>query len=227
MTAERAGSILYLVPPQQKPATPEQPSLFDAPQPLDQPKPARYEKKTTKEIKKALQDHFGYPFSVKKGSGTASHWVDVRWIDGPKPADVHDFCLQFNDTGRDDHMTDLWCGCQYTTEQREESYDAWMYAARIVCRKYGCEMPEVVKQRNYDDRYDYAAIKGIDPRIEAAGEYFGTLVHREMYQIDFRPEQLQAHALAAMEEEQAEETPDPAPLPDDFDLGLYYRLAKL
>ena len=43
-----------------------------------------YERKTTKEIKTALQAEFpGVKFSVTKGRGTASHWVSVRYVDGP------------------------------------------------------------------------------------------------------------------------------------------------
>ena len=193
MSATLSGRILYVVP---KPAA--QPSLFDAPAQVVEPKPARYEKKTTAEIKKALKEHFNYDFSVTKGRGTASHWVSVRWIDGPTNSDVHEFCLQFNDSSRDDTMTDLWCGCQYTNTHRDESYEAYMHAARIVCQKYGCKMPEVEKKLNYDGRYEYALLKDHNYRVE--GEYFSQLVYREFAKIDYRNISQEAEAAAAVEE---------------------------
>ncbi len=88
---------------------------------------ADYVKKTTKEIKAMLVKEFGHKFSVTKGTGTASHWISVNWTDGPTSDQVHKFCLQFNDTGNDDVQTDLWCGCQYTSESRTIS-DRWSWA---------------------------------------------------------------------------------------------------
>jgi hypothetical protein len=78
----------------------------------------RYESKTTKEIKNDLKSFFNneIKFSVKKDRGTASHWVNISWTDGPTMDQVRSRTRQFNDTARDDHMTDLWCGCQYTSD---------------------------------------------------------------------------------------------------------------
>jgi hypothetical protein len=92
-----------------------------------------YERKTTKEIKKALQAEYpGVKFSVTKGRGTASHWIHVRYVNGPPEAVVRAFCGQYNDTKNDDIMTDLWCGSQYTNEYRELSDKyAWQLVSEL------------------------------------------------------------------------------------------------
>jgi hypothetical protein len=102
-----------------------------------------YQKKTTAEIKQQLTKHYRHKFSVTAGKGTASHWVGVRWIDGPSDEDVTYFCGSFNDSSRDDIMTDLWCGGQYTNTHREISIGAYIWAVRKICDDYGKPYPDV------------------------------------------------------------------------------------
>jgi hypothetical protein len=102
-----------------------------------------YQKKTTAEIKKMLQAKFNHKFSVRRDHGTASRWIDVRWTDGPSYKEVNYFCGSFNDSSRDDIMTDLWCGSQYTNCHREISIGAYIWAVRKICDDYGKPYPEV------------------------------------------------------------------------------------
>lgn len=96
---------------------------------------------TTQEIKKLLIKHFNFPFRVRKGRGTASHWISIHWEDGPTSEDVRKFLAQFNDDSRDDIMTDLWCGSQYTNEHRKISDAAYLWAARKIETDYGVKLP--------------------------------------------------------------------------------------
>lgn len=234
MSATQAGKVLYLTPVTSKP---RQPSLFGEaapqpePQPAPEPRPERYQVKTTRQIKQELTERFGCKFSVTSGRGTARHWVDVRWIDGPAWSEVHDFTRRYNDDSRDDLMTDLWCGSQYTNVSRDCSYDAWLYAAKRVCQRWGLQLPEAKRVRSYDDRYDYAVCSS-DPRVEAAGEWFSTLVHREFSEIDYRNVSVQLamqgvdlelnpdDTITRHQIEPAAETVAPAAEPADLDLIL-------
>lgn len=102
-----------------------------------------YQKKTTAEIKQLLTKHYRHKFSVTRDHGTASHWINVRWTDGPSSKDVTYFCGSFNDSKNDDIMTDLWCGSQYTNTHREISIGSFIWALRKICDDYGKPYPEV------------------------------------------------------------------------------------
>ena len=148
--------------------------------------PARgFKKATTAEVKRALVKHFNHKFSVKKGRGTASHWMDVSWTDGPPEPVVRSFLGVFNDTSRDDLMTDLWCGSQYTSNHRDISNDALMFMAALVAKKFGLPKPRFkVKLNWYKTGYylDYAN----DPVVNDWNhERFSTLVHRATWNFDF------------------------------------------
>lgn len=95
-----------------------------------------YQSATTKEIKKALVAHFSHPFSVRKDRGTASHWIQISWIDGPTGEDVRSFTSKYNDTARDDIMTDLWCGSQYTSESREFTLEAFLWGVKQIEKEH-------------------------------------------------------------------------------------------
>ena len=70
---------------------------------------------TPREVKVALQNQFPQiKFSVRKGTGTASHWMQIR-ATGERTPEVNEFLKRFDDTENDDIMTDLWCGSQYTS----------------------------------------------------------------------------------------------------------------
>lgn len=77
-------------------------------------------KTETAPLKKELAEKFKCKFSVTKKAG--SRYIHVNWIDGPTLGAVQKFCGRFNDDNRDDIMTDLFIGSQYTLEQREYSY---------------------------------------------------------------------------------------------------------
>jgi hypothetical protein len=96
-----------------------------------------FERAEPKEIKRQLVAKFNHPFSVSRDRGTASHWINVRWEDGPTDSEVRDFLFKFNDSGRDDIMTDLWCGSQYTNTHRSISADLYRKAAEAVGKAWG------------------------------------------------------------------------------------------
>lgn len=106
-----------------------------------------YEIKTTAEIKKALKNEFNHKFSVRKGRGTASHWVSVSWVDGPTESAVREFCGQFNDNANDDTMTDLWCGSQYVSTHRRFSAggQTWRVLGDIDLTKGNPNLEEMVR----------------------------------------------------------------------------------
>ncbi len=90
-----------------------------------------------RELKRRLRERFGHEFSCARDRGTASHWINVRWTDGPTEKEVRGFLDSYNDDGRDDIMTDLWCGSQYTTSSRHYSPEAFYWAAAEVEREFG------------------------------------------------------------------------------------------
>ena len=144
----------------------------------------RYEVKTTKEIKQALKKEFNWKFSVRQGKGTAHHWVGISWIDGPSEPEVRSFCNQFNDDGDDDHMTDLWCGSQYTSTSREVTAEHTIKAIHEVCKERGIDVPEIKVSRSWTDKFDVANI--VDYNLMVDGEFLGSLVHRKLHRMDLR-----------------------------------------
>ena len=118
-----------------------------------------YTIKTTAQIKKALVAEFKHKFSVTKGKGTASHWIEIHWVDGPTEAMVRKFTRKFNDSDRDDTMTDLWCGSQYTSESRDVSAEKHIPAILKICEKYGLPKPEYNTFRSWTGKYDKISIR--------------------------------------------------------------------
>lgn len=99
-----------------------------------------FENSDTTQIKKALKAEFNHPFSVRRDRGTASHWIQIRWTDGPTEKSVREFTAKFNDTSRDDMMTDLWCGSQYTSESREISVEFYNWAVKQIEEEFGIKL---------------------------------------------------------------------------------------
>lgn len=156
-----------------------------------------YEKKTTSEIKKALVSKFGKGcgWSVKKGRGTASHWVSIAWTDGPPSKVVRSFTGAFNDSANDDLMTDLWCGSQYTNEHRRISPGAFGWAVRHVCDRFGLPYPKVLSTTESAWIPD-----GFNALVSENGHHVYDRIsdhaHRLLEETDFRkvdPEELKYH----------------------------------
>lgn len=146
----------------------------------------KYEIRTTKEIKKDLQDKFKKTkFSVTKGKGTALHWIYISWFDGPTMDQVKDVSAKYNDKKNDDSMTDLWCGSQYTSESRSFSVKAYMFGLRIVCDKIGLVYDQDMVQikKNYKGK-EYADLKN-DIYFEETKTRLATLINKELCKIDF------------------------------------------
>jgi hypothetical protein len=152
----------------------------------------RYQVKSTKEIKQALKKEFKHDFSVTQGRGTAHHWVNVRWYDGPPEEIVRSFCGQFNDSGRDDYMTDLWCGCQYTTESRNISAGPFIKVMTEVCKRYEIPIPTYKTELSWDKKIyrvqilnDYC-VNNYKPGWHRDGaNYISGLIYQEIYKTDF------------------------------------------
>lgn len=142
----------------------------------------------TKEIKKALQLHFDHSFSVRKGRGTASHWIRISWKDGPADNAVRDFSSKFNDSSRDDLMTDLWIGSQYTNESREISVKAFQWAAKEIEKEWGIKLKITIIKSWRENGEDTAYIKPEDDSlVEANGNrYASQLINIKLSEIDFR-----------------------------------------
>ena len=145
-----------------------------------------FQKAEPRELKKILQSHFNHPFSVRRDRGTASHWIQVRWEDGPKSEDVRMFLGKFNDTKNDDPMTDLWCGSQYTSESRDYSLRAFVWAAEQVEKELGIRLRVTEhtdwegKQRGYINHTDDVLLDG------SSIPYASQIVNRRLYETDFR-----------------------------------------
>lgn len=107
---------------------------------------------TTGEIKKYLQKKFNYKFSVTRKGG--SSYIDIRWIDGPNGETIRKACYQFNDDSKDDIMTDLFIGSQYTLEHRSISAKAYLYAAWKYCKEWGYILPKITIRKCLDGTYD-------------------------------------------------------------------------
>ena len=151
-----------------------------------------------RELKKRLANHFRHPFKANRNRGTASHWIDVSWTDGPTEKEVRSFLFTFNDSGRDDIMTDLWCGSQYTSSCRHFSPEAFYWAVAEVDRKFGVKIKvtdEIFKYKDtrtrslYIKREDDFIIKEI---CNCPDYYASNQVNRLLYETDFRGIELPA-----------------------------------
>lgn len=147
-----------------------------------------YQQSTTKEIKKALVSNFNHPFSVTRGRGTAYHWINISWTDGPSDKAVRDFCFKFNDSSRDDIQTDLWCGSQYTTEHRENSVQAFQWAVNEIEKEWGIKIKVTIidswradgSQTAYVDRDDDLLVN------KDGNQHASQLINSLLFDTDFR-----------------------------------------
>jgi len=152
-------------------------------------KPRReFKKAGPKEIKRALKKEFpGVKFSVTRGRGTAWHWINVRWTDGPREAKVREFLGAYNDKANDDIMTDLFCGSQYTSESRTLSPEAIIIAAGIVAKREGLPKPRLRLRVQTVNRWGLGR-KFVefceDPAVNN-DEPLSVLAHREARSMDF------------------------------------------
>jgi len=147
-----------------------------------------YQSSTTKEIKKALVSNFNHSFSVRQDTGTASHWIQIAWIDGPTDLDVRRFCSKFNDSSRDDIQTDLWCGSQYTSESRENSVEAFQWAVDQVEKEWGIKIKVTVTDSWRGNGAKTSYIKGDDDFVvnTNSNTYASMLVNIKLSETDFR-----------------------------------------
>lgn len=146
-----------------------------------------YQKTSTKDIKKALTSKFNHKFSVRQDKGTASHWVNISWEDGPTSSQVRAFTRSFNDSKNDDMMTDLWCGSQYTTENREISNKAYIWAVRKAEKDYGVKV-KLSKQESWkeDGSYKVYISHEDDIFVTNCDRYLSQEVNRIISDRDFR-----------------------------------------
>jgi hypothetical protein len=149
-----------------------------------------FERIEPRELKRRLTEHFRHPFKAHRSRGTASHWINVNWTDGPTDKEVSGFLLTFDDSGRDDIMTDLWCGSQYTSTSRHHSPDAFWWAVGEVERKFGVKLTvtdEISKYTGarslYIKREDDLELEGIDRYPD---RYASSQVNHRLYETDFR-----------------------------------------
>lgn len=147
-----------------------------------------YQKSTTKEIKKALVSHFNHPFSVRQDTGTAHHWINISWTDGPSDKAVRNFCFKFNDSSRDDIQTDLWCGSQYTTEHRENSLQAFQWARKKIEKEWGVKITVTIIDSWRADGSQTAYVdRDNDILVDKDGNrHASQLINSLLYDTDFR-----------------------------------------
>lgn len=151
----------------------------------------------TKDIKKALIAEFDHPFSVTRGKGTAHHWIHIAWTDGPKSEDVRSFCFKFNDTARDDIQTDLWCGSQYTSEHREHSLEAFLWAVKEIEKEHNIKL-KVTTQESWRGHGEMTGYIAREDDIEIHDTYpfsAAQLINQLMYKTDFREIDLEAREI--------------------------------
>lgn len=146
----------------------------------------------TKEIKRALVTEFGHPFSVRRDRGTASHWIQIRWTDGPTETLVRAFTARYQDDANDDIMTDLWVGGQYTLDSREYSFGAYRWAVRQIELEFSIEIPITVKESWRENgemtgyiKEGYDAIVDPDNPDHSQG-YASSKINRLLHKTDFR-----------------------------------------
>ena len=151
-----------------------------------------FEKTEPRELKKRLTERFRHPFKARRNRGTASHWIDVSWTDGPTEKEVRSFLLAFDDSGRDDIMTDLWCGSQYTAASRHYSPEAFFWAVAEVEREFGVKIKVkdyIFKYKDTRTRSQYIERENdfILPGILNCPDYYASSqVNRRLYETDFR-----------------------------------------
>ena len=138
-----------------------------------------------REIKKLLQKHFNYPFSVRRGRGTAYHWIHVSWTDGPTDEAVRGFVGTFNDTSRDDIMTDLWVGSQYTNESRHHSKEAYLWAVAEIEKEYEIKI-KVTEHTTWEGKPGAYISDGDDIRLDDWPDYASRAVNKKLSETDFR-----------------------------------------
>ena len=144
-----------------------------------------FQKAEPREIKKLLQQHFNYPFSVRRDRGTAHHWINVSWTDGPTDEAVRAFCSKFNDKARDDYMTDLWCGCQYTSEHRHHSQEAYLWAVAEIEKELNIKI-KVTLDTTWDGKPSAYIKNEDDIRLDHWPDYASRAVNRKLAETDFR-----------------------------------------
>jgi len=141
-----------------------------------------YEVRTTAEIKKALVKEFNHKFSVTKGRGTGSHWIDISWEDGPDEYAVREFTRQFNDD-----QTGWSRGRQYTNESRFISVEKHIIAITQICEQYSLPAPEytvesdrVVVEENHD-------LTPTQQNTIQPCNFYTSFLNRKIAEMDFRP----------------------------------------
>ena len=145
-----------------------------------------YQRTTTKDIKKILTGKFNHKFSVRKDRGTASHWVNISWEDGPTVSQVMAVTNNFNDRKNDEMMTDLWCGSQYTTENREISNEAFIWAVRKAEKEFGVKVKLSKSERWEGDGYVVYIKQEDDIFLTNCDCYLSQEVNRILGRTDFR-----------------------------------------
>lgn len=150
-----------------------------------------FQRTEPRDLKRLLVDHFRHPFKAHRDRGTASHWISVSWTDGPTDKEVRDFLLTFNDSGRDDIMTDLWCGSQYTSTSRHFSPDAFYWAVAQVEREFGVKVKVTDELSKYTGGRSLYIKREDDVQITNRGlscpsYYASEQVNRRLYETDFR-----------------------------------------
>lgn len=147
-----------------------------------------FKQSETREIKKALMAHFDHPFSVTKGKGTAHHWIHISWTDGPADEAVRDFCFKFNDSSRDDIQTDLWIGSQYTSEHRENSAEAYLWAVKEIEKEWNIKLKvSFVDSWRADGKKSAYIERDDDILVDTYGNrHASQLVNIKLFETDFR-----------------------------------------
>jgi len=150
-----------------------------------------FEKTEPRELKRRLTEHFRHPFKAHRDRGTASHWINVNWTDGPTAKEVRSYLFAFNDSGRDDIMTDLWCGSQYTSDSRHYSPEAFYWAVAEVERQFGIKIKVTDEISKYTGARSLYIKREDDARIDDRGlncpDYYASeQVNRRLYETDFR-----------------------------------------
>lgn len=150
-----------------------------------------FQRTEPRELKRLLAERFRHPFRARRDRGTASHWINVSWTDGPTEGQVRGYLLAFNDSGRDDIMTDLWVGSQYTSTTRHFSPAAFYWAVAQVEREFGVKVKVTDEVSKYTGARCLYIKREDDVRIEDRGlscpyYYASEQINRRLYETDFR-----------------------------------------
>ena len=144
-----------------------------------------YQKTGTKDIKKTLTSRLNHKFSVRQDKGTASHWVNISWEDGPTTSQVQAITNGFNDSKHDDMTTDLWCGSQYTTEHREISNDAYLWAVRKAEKDFGVKV-KLSREESWNGGYKLYISHEDDIFLTNCDRYLSQEINQIISNRDFR-----------------------------------------